>query len=118
MSEEMFENKSSDSMLSDSDKELSDFNKELDDFNIGLSDLGKEMSDLNKELDNQIKKLNDFNICCIILLLDFVLIWYIHEYDLIQDYSKHSISLLQVLMIVNFMLFYFLEHLFRKYKFL
>ena len=85
----MLENKSGDSMLSDSNKELNDSSEEL----------------------------NDFKICCFVLLLDLVFIWYIHKNDLIQDYSKLS-SLLQVLVIVNIMLFYFLQHLFRKYKFL
>ena len=78
------------------------------------SDFNKKMSDFNKELDEKIKDLDDFKIWCIVLLLDIAFIWYIYKNDLIQDNSKHLI-LLQVLVIVNIMLFYLLKHLFRKF---
>ena len=117
MSEEMLENKSSDSMLSDSNKELNDSNKKVSDLNKKMSDLTKEMNDLSKELDDRIKELNDLKICCFILLLDIGFIWYIYNNDIIVDKSKH-LNLLQLIMLVNIMLFYLLKHLFRKLKFL
>ena len=113
----MLENKSGDSMLSDSNKELSDSNKKVSDLNKKMSDLTKEMNDLSKELDDRIKELNDLKICCFVLLLDIAFIWYIHNNDIIVDKSKH-LNVLQIIMLVNIMMFYLLKHLFRKFKFL